>query len=356
MESKTEYEILIYDETDDLSIKHYNNCDIESSDIIKESRGVIYQKADNKEVCRTFSFTPEFLTNDELITSIINEIDFTKIKFYPAKEGSILRLYKVKDKWLLSTHRKIDAFDSKWGDNLYSYGELFIQILSKYYKTDDIFKTFTNKLNPEKVYTFLITTKNRIVCSENKQHMYFVGAFVDGKITTENDTGIESIEELHFDNIEEVKKYVNSVEWKKDQGVILYLPNNKQIKLVNNIYKHYFDLRANEPSLMIRYIQLRKDEESLKEFLKLYEDKEQDFKNFEMKLDKLIDKVHSDYISRFVDKKFFNVDPLEHKILYKCHGYFLNNKRINKITKDKVKDILELMCPKELRTAIMQLI
>src|SRR5579864_9215220 len=107
--------IKLFDEEGDLKIYHYLSCDINSSQEDKEVRGLVYK--DNSLVCRSFDFTAIIETKDELLEKIFKDVDFSKVKFFPSLEGTVVRLYFV-DVWHLSTHKKIDAFKSMWGNNI----------------------------------------------------------------------------------------------------------------------------------------------------------------------------------------------------------------------------------------------
>lgn len=75
-----------------------------------------------------------------------------------AREGTTIRVFNHKDKWYCTTHRKIDAFRSRWG-NTKSFGEIFAEnVLSKSGKT---LEEFYETLGKDLTYTFLTgTTQN----------------------------------------------------------------------------------------------------------------------------------------------------------------------------------------------------
>ena len=62
----------------------------------------------------------------------------TQYHIYDAYEGCLLRLFNFNNKWFLSTHKKINAFRSKWSSKD-SFGLMFQNALQYEYNVDDSF-------------------------------------------------------------------------------------------------------------------------------------------------------------------------------------------------------------------------
>ncbi len=89
-----------------------------------------------------------------------------------AIEGTLIRIFYFNDKWIITTHRKLDAFKSKWGSEK-SFGDIFkeavmIKTQDSQINDDVDVNTLCQKLglNKHRQYTFLITAtdKTRFVC------------------------------------------------------------------------------------------------------------------------------------------------------------------------------------------------
>ena len=62
-----------------------------------------------------------------------------------------------------------------------------------------------------------------------------------------------------FDTIDDMLSYVDDNDHKVSQGVIVYMPNQCQVKIMNPSYVSYFNVRGNEQSIKFRYLQVRDD-------------------------------------------------------------------------------------------------
>ena len=109
----------------------YDNCDNNSLNDLKLVRGLIYKN--NKPFIKSFGYTPEYTINtvpDDVKQSITN--NFQNLRFFYSLEGTLLRLYwnDINDKWYISTHKKLNARNSRWGSSK-TYGEIIDSILPK---------------------------------------------------------------------------------------------------------------------------------------------------------------------------------------------------------------------------------
>ena len=66
-------------------------------------------------------FTPEYVTT--VLPDIENIFEYT---FSNSYEGAIIRVFYFKDKWFYSTHRKLDAFKSRWSSKE-TFGDTFLK-------------------------------------------------------------------------------------------------------------------------------------------------------------------------------------------------------------------------------------
>ena len=152
-------EVRITDSENDIKLYHYIQCSESSSETLKNTRGVVMNG--NEEIlCKTFNFTPEYFSDEpDRIKQVLEPI-FDKCSFYKAEEGTLLRVWFYEDKWHISSHKKLNAFNSRWGSS-YSHGEMFRDAVKWQmdngtlthlnYETDnDVLDTFFNTLNTGK--------------------------------------------------------------------------------------------------------------------------------------------------------------------------------------------------------------
>lgn len=346
---------------DGLSLHHYVNCDENTSDEIKTCRGIIYDE-NKKIVCKSFGYTPEIPSNEKekLQTLLPNGVFIDKnTKYYVAEEGFILRLFFFKNKWYLSTHKKLNAFDSYWSSSN-SCGNIFIRSIEslnrkskklEYEDIMDLYDRFCNTLDKNFIYTFLVrnTPESRIVCETTfEPTCYLVGIFdiknnftlVD-KIPTCVDW-IPTPEELYFSSLNDLIKHVDKIEIEECQGVIVHTSNGKQLKVMNPTYIEYFNVRNNEPNIYVRFLQLRLNkDDTLKKFMKLYSSMVYKFEDMELQIFELAQKITNSYIQRYIHKKYIVVPQKQFFIMQELHIWHRENPNKNKISLDKTLELLD---------------
>ena len=316
----------------------YDYCNNQSSNEVKQSRGLIYKNG--KPFLKSFGFTPQYTLNDINVINNIKE-NFNKLSFFDSYEGTLLRLFynDINDKWYLSTHRKLNADKSKWGSNE-TFGEKFRHIIPE---------NFYSNLNKEYNYMFLLTPNqyNRIVCNTINMILHIGTYDKDFNLTTEYNIGIPSPAKHNFNNFEEFIDFIeNKIDITKTQGLIIHNPETQSnIKIYSNKYYEYYKIRDNVPSVKFRYLQLRNNIELTNKLKELYPIYIKDFEEYEKILDITVDKIFENYMNRFVKKIFTTVIPEENTIMKLCHKWHNINKSINKVSKNKVKEILNKQDP-----------
>lgn len=347
--------IKLTDTYGELKLYHYTECNDQSNEMIKRNRGII-RNAEDKIVCSSFGYTQEVCSNNpELIKSIVS--NFSQCHIYDAEEGATIRLFYHKDRWNISTHRKINAYFSKWGNpKCKSFGELFMEGLvwelkngclkDVLFTEENVFDEYCNLLDINKTYAFLVRNcrENRIVCVEPEHpQIFFIGSF-DNKtnLLVEGNTSHISYPHLNnFSSIEDVITYVNNIDYTRKQGVIIYMPNQTQLKILNPIYCDYFKIRGNEPSIKFRYLQLRTDKNSVAMLYNLYPEFINEFEKYENILTDLGAKIHKSYIKRYINNEYISVPQPEYFIMQRCHEWHLEDRIHNKINYYKILDIID---------------
>jgi hypothetical protein len=348
----------ITDEYDGLTVHHFNDCDINSSTEIKQTRGII--KEGDVIVCKSFPFVPEYRSDNENLTSLIEPFFQSNSKIFNSLEGTILRIWfrpqEEGGKWYLSTHRKIDAFLSRWGSDM-TYGEHFIHTLTSSGLSDILtFEDYTNKLNKDKIYVLLLRSskQNRVVCtSQETTKLYTIGAFDRSNQFSFQyevpETMFPSIPEIKLDSAENAISYTNNIDPFDMQGIIFISSTGECFKVLNTKYEDMMKLRGNIPNVILRYIQLRSanSPEDLELYKKLYSDFSADFSLFEVIISDISKNIHKKYITRFIHRKLALIPPEQYRIVKELHGMHQQDKKFI-VTQNAVNQYLSMLYPGKL--------
>lgn len=366
------------DENTGLRLFSYRNCENNSPDFVKQSRGLVFN-ANDELVTKSLPFTPEFNSHNKddlnLLSSTCNDI--SNFRFFPSLEGTILRLFWYK-KWYLSTNKKLDAYKSKWSSNK-SFGELFVESLESEMVNMDAYKdrlvtdkyevdlnltycdvqlneTITNSLEllcanleTDKSYIFLLTSnsQNRIVSNSIfKQKIYHICTLHNTQnkliFDIDDNIGLPKSKELFFESFNEAVDYVNNIDVNEYQGLIICRKDEfKQYKLLNNKYIDLFNLRNNVSNIRYRYLQLRGDEHTKNLFIELYKDRKNIFDDCEERIRREAAYIFKSYKGRFINKLFISVPKSHYVVVKECHEWHLLDKSKNKVSFDFVLNTLE---------------
>jgi hypothetical protein len=316
--------IILTDEDQEGKLKNYcyTNCDNNTDTDIQRCRGLVYK--DDKPFLKSFGYTPIF-TKDTVPMTLR---DVSTFRFFESFEGTLLRLFynDINSKWYLSTHKKLDAQNSFWG-NTETFGERF----NKFIKKEEY-----NKLNKDLSYMFIITPtpSNRIVCVENLNRVIHVGTY-DQKfsLSFDYDINIARPAEFIFQTFSELQECVDNTNYKHLQGILMCDPiQHVNYKIMNDTYKRYYDIRDNSPSVKFRYLQLRGDPEKKSVLQEMYPNFCEEFQNYEGLLLKSCRFILVNYIKRFVNKEYVKISPEEYKVMKECHTWHLLDKTKNIVT------------------------
>ena len=338
----------IVDKTVDLSLYHYKECDEFSEESIKNTRGNIFNK-DNKLICSSYSFTPEYTVDDH---DKYSSLELDKCFCFLSEEGTLLRLFFNDNKWNLSTHKKINAFESRWSSP-YSFGDLFVESLQYFFtkgegvshlqveEEKDVYDCFCSTLDTTLVYTFLLRTNKdtKIVCDPPAHPtLYFTGLFKDGTYQTGNPTCLPSPTVLTFPTVSDLETYVDALNPLASQGVMIMLPNLSTIKILNRTYVQYKKIRGVEPNIESAYLRVRKSEEETRLFKLLFPHIHTD--NIENNLYSMVRYLHKMYIRRYIKKEYTFIQPAFFNILKNVHVWHKTDRTNHIVTSDKLVEVL----------------
>jgi hypothetical protein len=336
-------QVTISDKQDTLEVHHYDDqCSLSTPSEIKEKRGVVVDIHTGKVVCRSFPFTPEILASDSAnLQEWISPLVQQKIPAYKSWEGTLLRVWCYNGRWMISTHRKLNAFKSRWGSEK-SYGDLFNAALNRNWEN------FTDGLKQNRVYIFLLRSgiANRVVCTAFKDPALFViGGFqredddswtyFAGKDCDE--TGIPAPESVDYEKLEDLVNYTNSCDPAESQGVVMIGGNGESVgKIVNDKYDVLAKLRDNVPGVMLRYAQVRRDDVLCQRFRELYADFLGDFDKFEETFASITSNIYKKYVTRYIHKRVAFAPPEQFEIMKALFEDWKTTK--NRISEDSVRE------------------
>jgi len=363
----------------------YVRCVDNSDPKVKSCRGVV--TANDKVICQTYGYTHEYTTDNT--EAIKNSMDFeSNFVVQDAHEGSLLRAFCVNDTWYIATHRKLDAFRSKWASRQ-SFGAQFVESLVSTYDSDENFKKkidsisdedasnvqvftlrssehdknpvllkFLSTLDKTKCYCFLVrnTSENRIVCqSPEKPTLYHSGTFAMGTsefLGLDSDLGVPVPRTHNFTSWDEVCKYVDEeTNYENLQGLIVF-NGRDHVKVLNKDYKRYFDVRGNEPSIRYRYLQVRMDTKQTDMLYELYPRYTDQFENYENTLYGFAKTIYDAYVKRFIKRQFVTLPKEEYTIMRACHSWHLEDRSKNRMNLRKVIEKMNAQSPTTLNKMI----
>ena len=357
------HNVIIVDRDDEnnLDLYCYTTCDNNNSDNIKQCRGVVYNE--ENIVMNAFPYTIEYNDEEkEIINEKLGNI-FNECVFFDSYEGSLIRMFNFNGKWFISTHRKLDAFNSRWSSSE-SFGLIFTKTLITEYNKNSNFREFIGEvkpeesileifkslLNPSYQYMFLVlnTSENRIVClAPDNPTLYHVGTFIEGCLKFDENVGIPYTDRKVFTSIDDVIDFVRmDVNIQYLQGVICFAPNNIQYKIINKTYQDLFKIRGNEPSLKFRYLQIRMNKEHNKSLYDLYPEKVNRFDECENSIYDLSVKIYSLYVKKYIKKENLQqISKDEFNIISECHAWYKNNNYKSSVFLNKVIEIINTKQP-----------
>ena len=226
----------------------------------KECNGLIMEKDTKNVICAC---------QNDFEETIPEESELVGAEY--CEDGTVLRLYNYKDKWIVASRKCIDASYSYWSSEK-SFNDMFWELFSN---------VELNVLNKNNTYLFiLLHTDNNFVVKHFQNRLVYTGSI--------NNKTCEYSDEHYFDNIETITRpeqidiqhyiqnnMIDSIDIQEEfqnyfnpmkRGVILKFKKENQIKLFKidfsqfNFIKY---IRGNEPRIRNRYLQLLSDPDKL---------------------------------------------------------------------------------------------
>lgn len=355
------------DEETGLDLFCYNRCSNDEDDFVKQCRGLVFHGDDL--VMKAFSYTDEYSHTE---TETLNRLfaNFSEWSFYTAYEGALLRLFHFGGRWFLSTHRKLNAFRSKWASRE-SFGTLFKRALEHEVAVNPVFaarldagagesilERFQSTLDKDMQYMFLLRncSDNRIVCRPpegGEPLILHVGTIIRDTISMTESAGLAYPERHNFHNLDEMVHYIETdVDPNVRQGIVCFGPNNRQLKVLHSQYAEMFRARGNEPSIKFRYLQVRMNKRLVDMLYRLYPDLTATFDDYENTIYDVARSIYRAYVQRFIKKHYVTVPKEEYQVINECHAWHLTDRENNRINLDRVIQMLNKQPPTNLNHMI----
>ena len=339
------------DEDKGLELFCYVKCGPEDGSLLRQCRGVVFN--DKNIVMRAFPYTIEYNHEEgENIEGSIGPV-FDQCSFYDAYEGTLIRMFNFDGKWFTSTHRKLNAFRSKWASKE-SFGTAFKQALevevnyneklrNSLPQGENLLESFQETLDKSKQYMFLIlnSEENRIVCrAPEKPVLFHVGTFVEGKLVMSENINVPYPKKHNFNSMGEAYDYIDNINIRDLQGLIIFAPDNKQYKILHKEYQELFRARGNEPSIKFRYLQVRMNQRMVDMLLHLYPHMKETFDEYENSLYAIAKTIHTSYVTRHIKNKWSQLPTEEYRVDKACHAWHEEDHKNNRVKLEKVVELL----------------
>ena len=369
-----------------LDLYCYVRCQNSSDKNIKSCRGVVMY--DNKVLLQTYGYTNEYTVDDkENLQSSLPDIN--SVVVHEAHEGVLIRVFCVNEKWYVTTHRKFDAFRSKWGSKQ-SFGEQFVNAVVSEYETNEDFKTrvdtgntdtvvfslknndivnndimkkFFSTLDNTKCYCFLVqnTHENRIVCQvPERPTLFHTGTFKlndSDYFSLDENINVPHANSLKFESWDDLFAHAeDKIDEDTLQGVVVFTTTGDHFKVLNSAYKTLFSVRGNEPSIKFRYLQVRMDRELTDRLYALYPKHTEFFEDYENVLYSTARNIYDLYVQRYIRHVYVTLPREDFQIMKACHAWHLEDRQKNRMSLRKVIEKMNEQTPTNLNKIIRRVI
>ncbi|BAU80108.1 putative RNA ligase [Tokyovirus A1] len=303
-------QVKVFDEVDGMLLVHY--IDEPPHPSLQRCRGLVLERNSTSdwgapeyiEVCRSFPFTPE-------ISEVPTGNEFIKSAHW-SEEGTVLRVFWNNERWYISSHRLIDCTNRRWSSKK-NFGELFDDCVPRSELSSVLDKNF--------VYVFLLQhPENRIVSNFETPRLLHVQTLRSNGETLEEAEHI--LEHPNITYPEAVNLDENLAELAQNppqgkNGILFSLQNGTYSKVVSAEYTRKRNIRGNEPSLSLRYLNLSKLESKRdsEELLQMFPERKKEITEVQEDIERLNSYLYSLYRQRYISKESTILPKDEHNII-----------------------------------------
>ena len=295
--------------------------------IVNECNGIILEKNTLKIVCYTFD---KCIDQD----NIPENINMEDLYFEYSLESTLIRAFYYNDEWVLSTKKCINARRAKWLSSK-NFVELFFDYID--IQNYDIFQ----KLNTSYCYSFLIThPENNIVVQYLEPCIYHISTRdMNTMKEIDENIGLNKLIRIKInqDNLNLMISQISIDNNLNYEGILFIDSNYNRWKVKSPLFSYVRSLWGNSNNRFFRYLELRKDSNLLKEYVKYYPQDKDVFMNYENKVIHLANNLLKYYTDKHIKKMKEKVPYYFAKIIYELHGEYLKSRVITDYNKVMLK-------------------
>lgn len=294
----------------------------------KSIRSTIFEG--EKLIFRGFPYTEEISDVEK-----IKQYELHKLRACWSYEGTLLKFfYHEVNGWYVTTHRKLDAFKSRWVSKK-TFGELFQEALKDYsLNYDDFLKELDKSLR----YHILLVSNadTRIVVRPElqKESLYLV-LVTDSKDKPiwpprwpqSSNFKIPSSCNLNVNSAEEIVDLVDSIDPFEKQGIIFFNEDfTKQYRVLNAKYRDYANVRNNIANLKYCYVEARRKPDTKAKFIEMYPEEMEIVKCYEERIKVIVQELYQVYKQRYIQQQMVKTSHERHDVLKSIHAHYIETR------------------------------
>lgn len=242
--SSDPYNLIIKEDEDFPNVYLFKYNMLESDmylSISQEARGIIIEVSESNGMRYTrllaHSFDKFFNYTEPQGVEVLKKFNWNNYSFQEKRDGSLMRLWFYKDRWVISSSGTIDAHKAQIqipsvGYN--SFGDMFDSIFQQY-------NIDLDSLDPGITYSFEMTSPdNKIVVDYDKDELTLIGMRVN-KLNMELDPilfnpfdNIKTAERFQFNSIDDALSVINSRS--NFEGLVLVDDSFNRVKIKTEEY------------------------------------------------------------------------------------------------------------------------
>jgi len=294
-----------------------NTCDLNSK-LVLQCRGIILEKVTNQIVCYPIngSFDNQTFKNNN---------DWDDIVMEESIDGTLINLYYYKGTWNVSTKSTIDG-NCYWHNEHKTFRELFLEIL-------DNMKFNLGLLDKNFSYSFVLChPEARNVTKYSYPVIYHISSRnLDTLKEQDIDIGIikpsilklGNSNKLNIHNYEDLCNLIKQIDY-NTEGYMLYTKDRLcRTKFKGDQHNYAKELKGNQSNILFRLLEIRMDENKLKNFLIYFPEYFELETNIETSIDELAQAILYFYTKVKKKKEDIIIPKIYQKPIIELHHSYI---------------------------------
>lgn len=282
--------------------------------------------------CKLVSYIPyqrKSVIDSSLITNNLQQ----KVEVEELVDGTVVRLYYHK-KWIVATARTIDAKDKKWLSEK-TFHDLFLECSKNKINYQTIDKKYT--------YVFVIMhPENKNVVQYTEPGILHINTY-EGMKEMSVDIGLNKPRRFVFNSLMEMGRYCQSLMWVNPGFLFLDPTTGEKTKCISSLYELVRKLKGNTVNIKKHLLYLRQEYYRSKlfdmaNFLLFFPEYTDILTDLETTIKTKSEEMLYKYRAIKINKEFFELTPIEKRLLFTLHSKFLETKK--PVTLEDVKEIV----------------